>query len=47
MQINEGRIQAHLDEVTRSTVDETLNALLNVEADQYANQAVFTWVWTA
>jgi len=26
VQIDEGRIQAHLDEVVRSTVEETLNA---------------------
>jgi len=32
-QIDEGRIQAHLDEVVRSTVEETLNALLDAEAD--------------
>jgi hypothetical protein len=34
VQIDEGRIQAHLDEVVRSTVEETLNALLDAEADQ-------------
>ena len=34
MQIDEGRIQAHLDEVVRSTVEETLNALLDAEADR-------------
>jgi hypothetical protein len=28
VQIDEGKIQAHLDEVVRSTVEETLNALL-------------------
>lgn len=33
-QIDEGRIQAHLDEVVRSTVEETLNALLDAEADR-------------
>lgn len=33
VQIDEGRIQAHLDEVVRSTVEETLNALLDAEAD--------------
>ncbi len=33
VQINEGKIQAHLDEVVRSTVEETLNALLVAEAD--------------
>ncbi len=34
MQIDEGKIQAHLDQVVRSTVEETLNALLDAEADQ-------------
>src|SRR6202140_1666857 len=34
IQIDEGKIQAHLGEVVRSTVEETLNALLDAEADQ-------------
>jgi hypothetical protein len=34
VQIDEGRIQAHLDEVVRSTVEETLNELLDAEADE-------------
>ena len=34
VQIDEGRIREHLDEVVRSTVEETLNALLDAEADQ-------------
>ncbi len=34
VQIDEERIQAHLDEVVRSTVEETLNALLDAEADR-------------
>jgi hypothetical protein len=34
VQIDEGRIQAHLDKVVRATVEETLNALLDAEADQ-------------
>src|SRR5580693_7473087 len=33
VQIDEGRIQAHLDGVVRSTVEEPLNALLDAEAD--------------
>ena len=33
VQIDEGRIRTHLDEVVRSTVEETLNALLDAEAD--------------
>jgi putative transposase len=34
VQIDDGRIQAHLDQVVRATVEETLNALLDAEADQ-------------
>ena len=34
VQIDEGKIQAHLEQVVRSTVEETLNALLDAEADQ-------------
>src|SRR5579864_8993830 len=34
VQIDEGRIQAHLDEVVRATVEETFNALLDAEADE-------------
>jgi len=34
IQIDEGKIQAHLEEVLRSTVEETLNALLDAEADR-------------
>jgi putative transposase len=34
LQIDEGRIQAHLEEVVRTTVEETLNALLDAEADE-------------
>lgn len=34
LQIDEGRIQAHLDEVVRATVEETLNGLLDAEADR-------------
>jgi putative transposase len=34
VQIDEGRIQAHLHEVVRTTVEETLNALLDAEADR-------------
>jgi putative transposase len=32
-QIDDGKIRAHLDKVVRATVEETLNALLDVEAD--------------
>src|SRR5215467_3395378 len=34
IQIDEGRIQEHLGEVVRSTVEETLNAMLDAEADR-------------
>lgn len=34
VQIDEVRIQAHLDEVVRATVEETLNGLLDAEADR-------------
>ena len=34
VKIDEGRIEAHLAEVVRATVEETLNALLDAEADQ-------------
>jgi hypothetical protein len=34
VQIDEGRIQSHLDELARSTVKETLNGLLDAEADE-------------
>jgi transposase-like protein len=33
VRIDDGRIEAHLDEVVRSTVEEALNALLDAEAD--------------
>ena len=34
IQIDEGKIQAHLGEVVRTTVEETLKALLDAEADR-------------
>ena len=34
IQIGEGKIQEHLGEVVRSTVEETLNAMLDAEADR-------------
>jgi putative transposase len=40
VQIDEGRIQAHLDEVVRATVEETLNALLDAEADRLCGAEV-------
>jgi transposase-like protein len=33
VQIDDGKIRAHLDEVVRATVEETLNALLDAKAD--------------
>ena len=36
IQIDEGKIQEHLGEVVRSTVEETLNAMLDAEADRRA-----------
>jgi transposase-like protein len=37
IKIDEARIQTHLDKVVRSTVEETLNGLLDAEADQLCN----------
>ena len=37
IKINEAQIQDHLDEMERSTVEETLNATLDAEADQLCN----------
>ena len=34
IQIDEARIRDHLGEMVRETVEETLNALLDVEADR-------------
>ena len=34
IKIDEGQIQQHLGEMVRSTVEETLNAMLDAEADQ-------------
>src|SRR5437899_8592053 len=34
IQIDEGKIQEHLGEVVRSTVEEALNAMLDAEADR-------------
>jgi hypothetical protein len=39
VQFDDGRIQAHLDEVVRSTVEETLNALLDAEGDELCGGA--------
>ena len=37
IKINEAQIQDHLGEMVRSTVEETLNAMLDAEADQLCN----------
>jgi putative transposase len=34
IKIDEARIQQHLDEMVRSSVEQTLNAMLDAEADQ-------------
>ena len=35
IQIDEARIRDHLGEMVRGTVEETLNAMLDAEADQF------------
>ena len=37
IQINEGAIRDHLGALVRSTVEETLNGLLDAEADRLCN----------
>ena len=37
IKINEAKIQSHLDTMVRSTVEQTLNDLLDAEADQLCN----------
>ena len=37
IKIDDERIRGHLDRVVRGTVEETLNALLDVEADRLCN----------
>ena len=39
IQIDETQIQQHLGELVRGTVEETLNKLLDAEADQLCNAA--------
>lgn len=34
VRVDEGKLKGHVDEVVRSSVEETLNALLNAEADE-------------
>ena len=33
VQIDEGKIESHLDKIVRGTVEETLNTMLDAEAD--------------
>ena len=37
IRIDESEIRGHLDEMVRGTVEETLNAMLDAEADQMCN----------
>ena len=37
IKINEAQVHSHLDQVVRGTVEETLNKLLDEEADQLCN----------
>lgn len=37
VKIDEGKIQSHVDQVVRATVEETLNGLLDAEADRLCN----------
>ena len=39
IQIDEGQIRKHLGELVRGSVEETLNQLLDAEADQLCNAA--------
>ncbi|MDB6103187.1 MAG: family transposase [Gammaproteobacteria bacterium] len=34
LHVNEGKLRGHVDEVVRSSVEETLNGLLDAEADE-------------
>jgi len=43
IQIDEGKIQEHLGEVVRSTVEETLNAMLDAEADRLCRAERYEW----
>jgi len=37
IKIDQAQVQAHLGEMVRSTVEETLNAMLDAEADHLCN----------
>ena len=38
VKIDEAQLRGHVDEVVRSSVEETLNAMLDAEADQLARE---------
>ena len=42
IQIDEARIRDHLGELVRGTVEETLNAMLDAEADQALRRSAVT-----
>jgi putative transposase len=39
IKIEGGVVRGHLDEIVRSTVEETLNRMLEAEANSFANEA--------
>jgi putative transposase len=41
VRVDEGRIQEHVDEVVRRTVEETLNGLLDAEAEQLCGAKLY------
>ena len=41
--LDEARVRGHLDEVVRSTVEQTLNGLLDAEADRVCNARRYEW----
>jgi len=42
IQIDEAKIHNHLGEIVRGTVEETLNAMLDAEADQLATRSAMS-----
>ncbi|MEY9233797.1 hypothetical protein ABIF68_002246 [Bradyrhizobium japonicum] len=46
IQIDEARIRDHLGEMVRGTVEETLNAMLEAEADQPRGSVKIPRVWS-
>lgn len=50
LHVNEGKLRGHVDEVVRSRVEETLNGLLDAEADEICGAQRYERsadVWTA